>query len=243
MRVLAVAAMLFATPAVAQDSQATGETGQRVAAHAHGDRTYTFTQAQADYSRQDGADVVNWDAEGWIGGDLNKFWWKTEGERSGSDVEKAEVQALYSRNVWTFFDAQAGIRADVEPDSRGYGVIGVQGLAPGLLETELHAYFGFKGDVSIRLKQSFDVRLTNHFVLEPHVETDFYLTDEPARLIGSGFSTVEAGVEARYEIHRKFMPTLAVIYESRLGDSARLARRAGEDAGGWSVRGGLRFWF
>lgn len=247
MRLLAVAALLFATPVLAEDSRtpspSPGDAGQQHAAHLHGNRTYTFTHGEVDYSRQDGADVINWDAEGWIGGDRNKFWWKAEGEQSGSEVEKAEIQALYSRNVWTFFDAQVGVRADVEPDTRGYGVIGVQGLAPGLLETELHAYFGLEGDVSVRLKQSVDIRMTSRFILEPHVEADFYLTDVPERLIGSGFSTVEAGVQARYEIHRKFMPTLAIVYESRLGETARLARRAGEDADGWSVRGGLRFWF
>ena len=247
MRLLAVAAILVAFPAAAEESRALGappsRISQQMAEHAHGDRVYTFTQAQADFSRQSGTDVFNWDAEGWIGGDIRKFWWKTEGEHSGPELEKAEIQGLYSHNVWTFFDAQAGIRADVEPDARAYAVVGVQGLAPGLLETELHAYLGFEGDVSIRLKQSVDVRLTNRFVLEPHFETDFHLTDAPARHIGSGFSNVEAGIEARYEVTRKFAPTLAIIYESRLGETARLGRRAGEDAGGWSVRGGLRTWF
>ena len=38
-------------------------------------------------------------------------------------------------------------------------------------------------------------------------------------------------------------PTLAVTYESKLGETARLAREDGEDTGGWSVRGGVRFWF
>ncbi len=247
MRTLAVAALLAAAPAVAQDlgrpNPEPGETGQDLAEHFHGGRTLTFTQAQLDYSRQNGTDVGNWDAEGWVGGDVHKFWWKTEGEQAGSRTEQAEIQALYSRNVWSFFDVQGGIRTDLEPDARAYAVVGVQGLAPQLIETELHAFIGFKGDVSIRFKQSFDLRLTNRFVLQPQLETDFYLNDVPERLIGSGFSTIETGVQARYELNRKFAPTLAVIYESRLGKSARLARAEGKDTGGWSVRGGVRFWF
>ena len=238
MRVLLLSIMLAAAPAFSQTAA-----GDQSATHLHGNRTYSFTQAQVDYSRQAGKDVVNWDAEGWIGGDNHKFWWKTEGEQAGPNTEKAELQALYSRNVWTFFDVQGGVRSDLEPDARAYAVIGVQGLAPQLLETELHAFFSFKGDVSIRFKQSFDLRLTNRVVLQPQLETDLYLTDVPERRIGSGFSTIETGVQARYEVTRKFSPTLAVTYESKLGKTARLAREDGEDAGGWSVRGGVRFWF
>lgn len=236
MRALLVSMLLATAPAHAQ-------TVDEPAAHLHGNRTYSYTSVEGDYSRQSGTDVVNWDAEGWIGGDNHKFWWKTEGEHAGSAFEKAEVQALYSRNVWTFFDVQGGVRTDIEPDRRAYAVVGVQGLAPQLLETELHAFFGFKGDVSIRFKQSFDLRLSNRFVLEPQLETDLYLTDVPERRIGSGFSSIETGVQARYEVSRKFSPTLAVIYESKLGKTARLAREDGEDMGGWSVRGGVRFWF
>ncbi len=242
MRALLLSILLVTTPAFAQTDEAQLD-ATRSADHLHGNRTYTFTQGQADYSRQSGQDVVNWDAEGWIGGDNHKFWWKTEGEQAGPNTEKAELQALYSRNVWTFFDVQGGVRSDLEPDARAYAVIGVQGLAPQLLETELHAFFSFKGDVSIRFKQSFDLRLTNRVVLQPQLETDLYLTDVPERRIGSGFSTIETGVQARYEVTRKFSPTLAVTYESKLGKTARLAREDGEDAGGWSVRGGVRFWF
>lgn len=247
MKIFLLAALLAATPALAQDLGAPnpppGEARQKIAEHSHGGRTLTYTQAQIDYSRQNDADVVNWDAEGWIGNDRDKLWWKTEGEHVARGLETAEFQALYSRNIWTFFDAQAGIRYDAETDSRGYAVIGVQGLAPQLLETELHAFIGFQGDVHLRFKQSFDLRMTNRFVMQPLLETDFFFTDVPERRVGSGFSTIETGVQARYEISRKFAPTLAVVYESKLGKTARLARETGDDSGGWSVRGGVRFWF
>lgn len=234
MRSLILLAALAAAPAVAEADKAI---------HTHGNRTLSFTQYEVDYSRQNGADVVNWEAEGWVGGDTHKFWWKTEGETDDSDVEVAEFQALYSRNVWSFFDVQAGLRVDTSPDSRGYAVVGVQGLMPYLLETELHAFIGFKGDALVRLRQSFDIRMTNRLVLEPQLETDIYLTDVPENRIGSGFSVVETGVQARYEISRKFAPTVALVYESRLGKTARLAEAAGEPAGGWSVRIGVRGWF
>jgi copper resistance protein B len=234
MRRLTLLAALAAAPVSAQADPAT---------HAHGNRTLSFTQIEVDYSRQDGADVLNWEAEGWLGEDAHKFWWKTEGETEDSGVEVAEFQALYSRNVWSFFDVQGGIRADTSPDARAYAALGVQGLMPYLLETELHAFIGFKGDALVRLRQSFDIRLTNRLILEPQLELDVYLTDVPENRIGSGFSLVKTGLQARYEISRKFAPTVALVYESRLGKTARLAEEIGEQAGGWSVRVGVRSWF
>lgn len=207
----------------------------------HHDRVFSFALIEADYAPQ--GDTLNWDAEGWVGGDAHKFWWKSEGEHAGGRTERAEVQALYSRNAWTFVDVQAGLRYDAEPDSRGYAVIGAQGLLPYLLEAELHAFIGFEGDVSIRFKQSFDLLITNRFILEPSLETDLYLTDARGRGVASGFSSVEAGVAARYEISRKFAPYAALIYERDLGGTARLTRAAGEDVGGWSLRAGVRLWF
>ncbi|MBU2382423.1 MAG: copper resistance protein B, partial [Alphaproteobacteria bacterium] len=46
-----------------------------------------------------------WDVQGWTGGDINRFWWKSEGEGDfGGELEEAEVQALYSRAVTPFWD-------------------------------------------------------------------------------------------------------------------------------------------
>jgi copper resistance protein B len=226
-----LAAVLFAAPAAAADTR-----------HHH-DRLLTYARLAGDYARSGGEDVLTWDGEGWIGGDKHKFWWKTEGDHDGSTTGRAEFQALYSRNVWTFFDIQAGIRHDIEPDARSYAVIGVQGLAPYLLETELHAYIGFAGDVHFRARQTFDVLLTNRFIVTPGAEADLYLTDVPERRTASGFARVEAGVQARYEFTRKFAPYVAVVYDSKIGETARLARAAGEDAGGWRISSGLRLWF
>lgn len=213
------------------------------AAHAHPERLFGFARLEGDYARADGADRFGWEAEGWAGNDRDRAWFKTEGETHGGDVETAEFQALYSRNVWTFFDVQGGLRVDTSPDSRGYAVIGLQGLAPYLLETELHAFVGFRGDVSLRLRQSFDLRLTNRLILEPGFETELHLTDVPERRIASGFSHLEAGVQARYELSRRVAPTLALVYEGSLGETARLARADGEDPNGWTVRAGLRLGF
>ena len=224
-------AALLAIPAIAAD------TGH------HHNRLLSFTRIAADYARSGGEDVLTWDGEGWIGGDKHKFWWKSEGEHAAGSTERGEFQALYSRNVWAFFDIQAGFRHDIAPDARSYAVIGVQGLAPYLLETELHAYIGRAGDVHVRARQAFDVLLTNRLIVTPGVEADLYLTDVPERRTASGFARIEAGVQARYEFARKFAPYVAVVYDSKVGETARLARATGDNPGGWRISSGLRLWF
>lgn len=263
MRLLMTAALLAAAPTTAQtpvpsvqvagelavlppseDHRAMADETAMGAMDAHAGRTNRFTLVEElDFTRFDGEAAVNWEAQGWIGGDRNKFWWRTEGETKGPRIEQGELQALYSRNVWAFFDVQTGVRYDFQPDSRGYWVVGVQGLAPGFLETEAHVFVGFRGDALIRLRQSFDLRMTNRLVVQPQFETDIYLTHVPERLIGPGVAIVETGLFTRYEITRKFAPYVALVFERRVGESARLATEAGEDKGGWSVRGGVRFWF
>ena len=44
------------------------------------------------------SDSLAWDAQGWVGDNTNKFWWKTEGEYAfeGGDEGEGDVQALYS---------------------------------------------------------------------------------------------------------------------------------------------------
>lgn len=216
----------------------------RDAGHRHdGGINHFILAEEADITRFDGKWVANWEAQGWIGSDTDKFWWRTEGETKGPRLEQFELQALYSRNIATFFDAQVGLRHDIRPDARSYAVVGVQGLAPLFFETEAHAFFGFKGDVLVRLRQSFDLRLSNRLVMQPLVETDIYLSRVPERLIAPGPAIIETGIFTRYELRREFAPYVALVFERRLGESSRLARAAGENPGGWSLRTGARLWF
>jgi copper resistance protein B len=112
-----------------------------------------------------------------------------------------------------------------------------------MLDTQAHVFLGDGGDVHVRLRQRFNILVTNRFIVTPGVETDIYLTDVPERMVETGFSTIEAGVQARYEITRKFAPYVHLVYDRKLGGTARLAEAAGDSPGGWQLRAGLRLWF
>lgn len=207
---------------------------------------YVFFQAeQLEYRNQDGGDSLKWDAQGWYGGDYNKLWLKTEGEkRAGGGTEKAEVQVLLSHLVTDFFDVQAGLRYDPEPNPRrSYAVLGLQGLAPYYFETDAALFLSHKGDLSARFITEYELLLTQRLILQPAMEINLAAQDVKAQGIGAGVTDIELGLRLRYEIWREFAPYVGVNWERKLGETADLARREGEDAEIPAFVAGVRFWF
>jgi copper resistance protein B len=208
----------------------------------------TFSQISfnlAEVQIRDGRDGYRWDGEAWFGGDIDRLTIKTEGEGDfGRGVENAEIQALYSRAVGPYFNLQAGIRYDFQPNpSRTYATVGFEGLAPYWFDVEGALFLSDKGDVLARLEGYYDQRITQRLILQPRAELNFAAQDVPENGIGSGLSDIELGLRLRYEIEREFAPYIGVSYDRRLGDSARFSRMRGEGAGGVSLVAGVRTWF
>lgn len=204
---------------------------------------FHVVRAEIDATQIDDQDVLSWEGDSWVGGDDNKLWLKSEGELVGGEGEEAEVQILWSRNIGAFWDLQAGVRVDLEPETTSYLALGVQGLAPYQFETEATAFVSEDGDVSARLRQTLDLLFTQRLILEPHIEVEAFAQDVPEADVGAGLSNVSAGLQLRYEVTRKFAPYVDVVFERALGETASRLRGAGEDVEQTSARVGLRFWF
>ena len=213
---------------------------------AHGTRLYgQVLVEQLEYRWQDGGNVIAWDAQAWYGGDYHKIRLKTEGAFKPSDqVKDVEVQLLYSRLLGYFWDVQGGLRYDVRPEpSRGYGVVGLQGLAPGFFEIDLHGFVSEEGDVSARLKAEYDLLITQHLILQPKAEINLAAQDVAELSIGQGLNDIELGLRLRYEFTREFAPYIGVLWNRKLGETARFARNEGEETDRFSLLAGVRFWF
>ena len=197
-----------------------------------------------EYRWQEGADAVEWDAQGWFGGDYNKLWLKSEGERvRGEGTEEADVEVLYARRISPYWHLQAGVRRELRPSpAQNYGVLAVQGLAPYWFETEASLYFR-GGDVSGTLEAEYDQLLTQRLILQPRIETNFSGEADPARGIGSGFNDVQLGLRLRYEIRREFAPYVGVTWRRKVGDTADIARARGEDVKEYGIVAGVRVWY
>lgn len=174
-------------------------------------------------------DIVSWDLDGWIGGDVNKLHLKSEGEVADGETEQAEFWALYSRNIDTFWDAQIGLRHDTQPESTSYVVAGFEGLAPYFFETEAHVFVSDQGDVSARLRQENEFLITQRLIIQPYLEANFYAQDVAEQEIGAGLSSGELGLQTRFETTRKFSPYVDLRYERKLGETSSIAKKGGGD--------------
>ncbi|MDI1365519.1 MAG: copper resistance protein B, partial [bacterium] len=220
----------------------------------HGGGVTSLVMANlAEWAPRSGKDSYRWEGEAWFGGDINRLTLKSEGEGvSGDGLDRAELQALYSRSVGPYFNLQAGVRHDFEPKpSRTYATIGFEGLAPYWFEVGGAAFLSNKGDLSARRRAGgvarfegyYDQRLTQRLILQPRVELNLAASNDRATGVGSGLSDVELGLRLRYEIRREFAPYVGVTYDRKFGKSADYARTAGEDVEDARVVLGLRAWF
>lgn len=185
-----------------------------------------------------------WDAQAFYGGDINRFVIKTEGEGEfGGELEDAEIQTLYSRAIGPFFDLQAGVRFDLEPDTRGHLVVGVQGLAPYMFHVDGALFLSDRGDLTARLEGEYDQRITQQLILQPRLEVELAAQNIPERGIGAGITKIEPGLRLRYEIERELAPYVGIEYETAVGETADIARAIGDDPDGLKLVIGLRAWF
>ncbi len=218
------------------------------------DKLYAFTLFdQLEYraaTDNETADRLGWEAQGWIGGDFNKFWWKNEGEAAfeGPDEGETETDLLYSRLITPFWYAQVGVQYANEWNQDDYedrwsGVIALQGLAPYKFEFDNSLYISEDGDVTFVTEAEYDLRITQRLVLQPRGEVEFVFQDVAERRLGAGFTDVTLGLRLRYEIKREFAPYIGVRYQSLVGETDNIAEADGEDTEQLFFLAGLRFAF
>jgi copper resistance protein B len=248
---LAVAAVLVVRSADAQTMGGMGGMGPASEAAPYGapvgdERTYVHGGLdQLEVRVGAGADALYWDGEAWIGTDSDRLWLKSEGDdNSYGEVSDGRVEALYSRPVTTYFDAQAGVRHDLDSrPGRTWAAFGVEGLAPYFFNIDSAVYVSGDGRLAARAMVSHDQLLTQRLILSPEAEVNLYSKDDPQRLVGSGLSDIDAGLRLSYEITRKIAPYIGVVYQGSFGRTAALVRAADERTGGVKLALGLRGWF
>lgn len=211
----------------------------------HGDQAFGVILAERLEARfTEDHEAYLWDISGWYGTATDRVVFKSEGEGEfGGSVEDAELQLLWGHAIGPWFDLQAGVRLDVEPETTAHLALGVQGLAPYMIHVDAAAFLSDDGDLTARVEAEHDMRLTQQLVLQPRVEFDLAAQDIPSRGIGAGLVSAEVGLRLRYEFVPEFAPYIGVEYETAVGETADIRRAAGEDPGGFVFLIGVRTWF
>jgi copper resistance protein B len=185
-----------------------------------------------------------WSGEAWLGTDEQRLWLRSEGRLENGKVGDGQQELFYSRPISTYFNAMVGGRYDLDSlPGRGWGALGVEGLAPQFFRVAATGYVSGDGHFAAKLEGSWDLLITQRLILQPQIEMNFYTKDDPAREIGSGLSEIDAGLRLRYEITRKIAPYVGVTYTGKYGGTADFARAAGQATDEVRFAAGLRLWF
>jgi copper resistance protein B len=213
-------------------------------------QTYVYLITdRLEYYGVEGPDPMVWDIQGWAGSNKNKFWFKSEGEALTIEKEgEMEFQGLYSLAITSYFDLQAGLRYDLMykhegSDSRFFGVLGFQGLAPYFFEVDGAVFISQDGDISTAVEGEYDMLFTQRLIGQPRFSTKFSVQDVPEFGVGSGFNQIQLGYRLRYEFRKEFAPYIGISWKRKLGDTADLTRLKGGDVSIFGLVGGLRMWF
>lgn len=246
MKVLAWILLALSLSAQAQETHDLQDAREHMLRH-HGDSiNYLFIAERLEQRYVDGDAALAWEAQGWAGKDLDRLWFKTEGEGyADTDSEQhGEVQLLYSRALAPFWDLQAGLRHDFGDDGRRTHVaLGIQGLAPYWFETDLAVFVSEDGDIAARLEVEYELSFTQRLILQPRLELNYQVDAAPEYGVGTGVSELDLSLRLRYEIRREFAPYLGLGWSRSYGGSADLLRAAGRRVEEGSIVAGLRFWY
>ena len=210
----------------------------------------TFLLADVlEYVPEASAGTVRFDGLGWIGGDYNRVWLRSEAHIPTAEPNtQVQGEVLYGRLLTPFWDAVAGVRVDSrrfgtgERETRGQLSLGFIGLSPYWIEMEPSVFVSQRGDISARLSAAVDLLLTQRLILQPRTELNAAVQSVPRLGIGSGLNDLELGGRLRYELRREFAPYVGLAWRRRTGESAVLARAAGETITEGVFSAGIRMW-
>ena len=198
--------------------------------HIHGPSLNNFLLVdQLEWQDADQGGSVAWEVEGWIGGDRDRLWLRSEGERTRGVTEHAELQALWGHAIGPWWDLVGGLRQDFKPGApQTWAALGLQGMALYNFESQITAYLGEGGQAALRLKGDYDLLLTQRLILQPSAEVNLYSRNDRHRGLGAGLADSEIGLRLRYEIRREFAPYIGVTWNRSYGRSTEYARDEGE---------------
>jgi len=211
-----------------------------VSGHTAHDSSVRSLTVVDQFEWRSGADTMHWSSHGWVGGDRDRLWFRTEGRSASGGVQTADLHLLYGRVVWRWWDVVAGVRQDVRPGSpQAWLAVGIQGAAPGGIDVEATGYLGAYGITAARGEARWDLLLTNRLVLQGRAEVNIYGTDDPARGYQTGLTELETGLRLRFEIRREIAPYVGVSFMQQFG-AGRVVSGAADEL---TASVGLRVWF
>ncbi|HEY9035173.1 MAG TPA: copper resistance protein B [Pseudomonadales bacterium] len=197
-----------------------------------------------EYANGDGNSFATYDTTAWIGNSYDRMVFSAEGDVDAGNVIDSQTQLVWSHAISSFWDVQLGAsNSNGDVPDRNWLVLGVEGQTPYWIDVEVTTYWGENGRAWLQLQAEYDLSITQQWALQPRMEVDFFGQNDPSIVIGSGLSTVTAGLRLRYEFSSQFAPYVGVEWVGFYGNTADYVRANGDDARETQWVAGVRFWF
>ena len=219
------------------------QTGPRQLVLADEHRFWTFVADRVEQDLQE--DALSYDSQFWYGTTFKRLVVKAEGEAERGNLSHASNEVHYSHAISAFFNAQAGLRHDYnqQGENRTWLALGLQGLAPYWFELDMTAYLSSEGHTALSVEAEYDLLLSQRWVLQPRLEFNLYGKDDLDNSLGSGLTSLSAGLRLRYEVSRQFAPYLGVEWQDTFGQTREQARQNGQSTDNTRYMAGVTFWF
>lgn len=210
-----------------------------------GDSVFTFVLLdQLEWQTGGSAHGASWDAKGWVGGDRNRLWFRTEGQADDGRLGDAEAHMFYGRAFARWWDVVLGVRQDLRPGpAQTWAAFGVQGLAPYWFEVEATGYVSEGGQTAARLEADYELLLTNRLIMQPRLELNLYGKSNQERGVGAGLGTTDIGLRMRYEFRRELAPYIGVTWHNTHGETREFVSTSGDAVSRLRFVAGLRLWY
>ena len=177
----------------------------------------------------------------WAGRDLSRWVMDVELERERGKTEMLAIDLYQRRPVHPYWNVEVGLRQ--EPlDGHSWFSLGVSGLAPWFVETEITLYLKERQS-QIVAQFEYELPITANWMLQALVEIQVNGDSDGGEGRGSGLATVESGLQLRYERFKNIHPYLGFESVDYHGDTADYRQRKGEGLDQTVAVIGIAAWF
>lgn len=180
--------------------------------------------------------------------DLQKYFLTIEAEtedvRSDNEVD---VHLEFSQVFSAYWDATLGVKknyfSEDEVDTLEWFSVGLRGLLPYFIETQIHFLIGSEGRSAMTFELEKEWMLTQRWHIVTDLEMDFYGFNDAEYQYGSSLSSSEFAIKLAYGVTRNFNPYLGIKMENSYGKTKRYLRQQDEETGDRKVVLGFSAWF
>ncbi|RYY79437.1 MAG: copper resistance protein B [Moraxellaceae bacterium] len=197
----------------------------------------------ADYA--DGHIGGHYDLKFWYGNDYNRLYLNTSGELEQDKLQQASSSVMWWRPFSAYWNTTFGLKQEYVADNNDQTWLGggVSGLAPYWFDIETTLYGSTKGNSQLGFNASYDLNISQKWVLQPKIELLAYGKTSIEHRYGAGLAQVNTGLRLRYEITPQLAPYIGFEHEQFVGKTATLYKDHGDNSRSRNILLGLHFWY